>query len=72
MPNNKPAKKIRIGYVTATIWDNDGHYNTVVTRSYKDKDDKWQEGDQLNAGDLLNAAKALERAEEWIASQAKE
>lgn len=71
MAKNLPAKKFRTGFVTATIWDNDGHYNTVVTRSYKDGDD-WKETDQLNSGDLLNAAKVLERAESWIAAQAKD
>lgn len=66
---NQPAAKFRLGYVTATVWKNDGDfYNVVVARSYKEGDD-WRETDQLNAGDLLNAAKVLQRAEEFISAQ---
>lgn len=65
---NKPAAKFRLGYVTATIWKNGEHFNTVITKSYKDGDD-WKESDQLGTGDLLNAAKCLERAEQFIANQ---
>lgn len=68
--NNAPAKKIRIGLVTATIWLNDEkYYNVVLGRSYKDQDDKWAETEQLSPHDLLNAAKVLERAEQWISEQ---
>ncbi len=66
---NQPAAKFRLGYVTATVWLNDKHYNTVVSKSYKDGED-WKETDQLGTGDLLNAAKVLQRAEEFIALQA--
>jgi hypothetical protein len=64
----QPAAKFRLGFVTATIWLNDKHYNTVLSKSYKDGDD-YKDTDQLSTGDLLNAAKVLTRAEEWIASQ---
>lgn len=70
MAKNQPAKKFRLGYVTVTVWKNDGDFfNTVVSRSYKDNNDEWAETEQLNHGDLLNAAKCLERAEAWISEQ---
>ena len=31
---NQPAHKIKIGLITATIWDNDGFHSVDVTRSY--------------------------------------
>jgi len=45
------------------------HYNTVLSKSYEDPDEKWQESDQLGTGDLLNAARLLQRAEQWISVQ---
>ncbi len=70
---NKPAAKFRIGYVTATVWKNEGpndreFYSVVLSRSYKEGDE-WKDTDQLGHGDLLNAAKALQRAEDFIAAQ---
>jgi hypothetical protein len=65
---NKPAAKFRIGYVTATVWKNGDYFNVVLSKAYKDGDE-YKDTDQLGAGDLLNAAKVLQRAEEWIASQ---
>ncbi len=66
---NQPAAKFRIGFVTATVWQNERFYNVVLSRSYKDGED-YKDTDQLGAGDLLNAAKVLTRAEEWISAQA--
>lgn len=68
MAKSQPAAKFRLGYVTATVWQNDQHFNTVLTKAYKDGDD-WKDTDQLGTGDLLNAAKVLQRAEEYIAQQ---
>lgn len=70
MAKNQPAHKVRIGWITATIWLNDERfYNVVLTRSYKDNNDQYAETEQLGHSDLLNAAKVLERAEAWIADQ---
>ncbi len=66
---NKPAKTIRIGYVKATIWKNEDFFNVTLTRSYKDDEGNWKDGDSLGHADLLNAAKALTRAEQFIAEQ---
>jgi len=65
---NPPAAKFRLGYVTATVWLNNEHYNTVLSKSYKEGED-WKETDQLGTGDLMNAVRVLQRAEEWINGQ---
>jgi len=65
---NPPAAKFRLGYVTATVWLNNEHYNTVLSKSYKDGED-WKETDQLDTGDLMNAVRVLQRAKEWINGQ---
>jgi hypothetical protein len=68
MAKNQPAAKFRLGYVTATVWQNDQHFNTVLTKTYKDGDE-YKDTDQLGTGDLLNAAKLLQRAEDFISQQ---
>lgn len=70
---NQPAAKFRIGYVTATVWANEGNgdrtfYNVDLSRTYKE-DGEYKETSSLGHGDLLNASRVLQRAEEWIASQ---
>jgi hypothetical protein len=65
---NQPAAKFRIGYVSATVWQNDKHHNVVLSRSYKDGND-WKETDQLGHGDLMNAVRVLQRAEQYISDQ---
>ena len=66
--NNAPAAKFRIGYVSATVWENAEFYSVTLTRSYKDGED-WKDNGSLNHSDLLNAARVLERAEVWISEQ---
>jgi hypothetical protein len=65
---NQPAAKFRLGNVTATVWLNNQHYNTVLSKSYKDGDE-YKDTDQLGTGDLMNAVRVLQRAEEWINGQ---
>ncbi|HLH93518.1 MAG TPA: hypothetical protein VKW08_00225 [Xanthobacteraceae bacterium] len=67
----QPEKKFRIGYVEAAVWkaDNGDFYNVTIGRSYKDSSGHWQTSDSFGQGDLLNAARALQRAEDWISQQ---
>lgn len=71
--NNAPAKKFRIGYITATIWKNDGldkpFYSVDITRSYKDSNGDYQTGTSFNHADLANVAILAARAESWISEQ---
>jgi hypothetical protein len=65
---NKPAAKFRVGYVTATVWQNDKFFNVTLSKSYKDGDE-WKDTDQLGHGDLMNAVRVLQRAEDFIADE---
>lgn len=67
--NNGPAATFRIGYVKATVWQNDNFYNVSVTRTYKDDNGDYKDGDSLGHADLLNAAECLRKAEQYISAQ---
>ena len=71
--SNQPAKKFRLGYVSATVWKNEGterpFYTVDVSRSYKDADGNIQNTNALNAADCLNAAFLLQKANNWIMDQ---
>ncbi|SEL40649.1 hypothetical protein [Pacificibacter marinus] len=64
-----PAHKVKLGLITATIWNNDGFYSVDLSRSYKNGQGDWQSTPSFAQGDLLNASKCAERAEIWIARQ---
>jgi hypothetical protein len=68
LAKSQPAAKFRVGYVTATVWKNDSHFNTVITKSYKDGDE-YKDTDQLGHGDLMNAVRVLQKAEDFISAQ---
>ncbi len=65
----QPAHKLRLGLLSATIWDNDGRYSVDLSRSYKDADGQWRNTASFGHNDLLNLAKLSERAEIWISRQ---
>jgi hypothetical protein len=65
---NQPVIKFKLGYVTATVWQNGDFYNTVLSKSYKDGDE-YKDTDQLGTGDLMNAVRVLQRAEDFISTQ---
>jgi hypothetical protein len=67
--SNQPAHKIKLGLITATIWDNDGSYSVDMARSYKTDQKEWKNTSVFFHSDLLNAAKCAERAEIWISRQ---
>jgi hypothetical protein len=52
----------------ATVWQNGEHYNTVLSKSYKDGDE-WKNTDQLSTGDLMNAVRVIQPAEDFISTQ---
>lgn len=66
--SNLPAHKVRIGFITATIWNNDGNHSVDLSRSYK-SGEEWKTNTGFFHSDLLNVAKCVERAEVWIARQ---
>ena len=67
--SKQPAHKIRLGLITATIWDNDGSFSVDVTRSYKNDQNEWKNTSGFFHSDLLNVGKRADRAEIWISRQ---
>lgn len=63
---NQPAYKVRLGLITATVWDNDGFYSVDMSRAYRNSEGEWQNTATFSHSDLLNIAKCAERAEIWI------
>jgi len=66
--SKQPSHKLKIGLITATVWENDGFYSVDISRSYK-TEGEWKSSNSLGHSDLLNAAKCVERAEIWISRQ---
>ena len=70
----RPALSLSMGALKVTVWGNkrdNGNiqYSVQFSRSYRDKDEQWQQTNYFNRNDLLNIAKMAERAEEWIANR---
>jgi hypothetical protein len=74
-PERKPpAHEIRVGRLKLTVWRNQDKergdwYSLVLTRSYKDAQDKWHSATTLGKDDALVAAEMLRLAWLWIAAQ---
>lgn len=67
--SNKPAYKVRLGLITATVWKNESVYSVDIVRSYKSASGDWNSTSSYGHSDLLNVAKCSERAEIWISRQ---
>lgn len=71
MTENKPVKKCRFGNVTVSAWLNkskeEKEYHTFsFQRSYKDKDDKWQNTTVLRVQDVMPLILCLTRVLEKV------
>ena len=69
----KPVKKIQLGSIRATIWENTNGkgtswFNVEVTRSYKDGDE-FKDSTSFGVNDLPVASKAMDFAFSWIMNQ---
>lgn len=74
----KPEVKFKSGGVTATVWSNTifneggengsgSFFNVVISKSYKDKNDQWQESNSLKVADIPKALLVLQKAYEYTA-----
>ena len=72
-PNNKPAKKLQAGGISAAIWKNDLQlrdgrqvetYSVSIERRYKDKRGEWQSTSSLQMNDVPKAVLLLSKAYE--------
>jgi hypothetical protein len=63
---NPPVAKVKVGLVTASIWENKGEkgttYSVTFDRRYRDAKGDWHSTRSYNAGDLLELAKAADLA----------
>ena len=68
---NQPEKKIRIGSISATVWNNpspngEGEYKTVsLERGYKDKHGQWKNTNSFRESDIPKAMLAMQKAYEF-------
>ncbi len=62
--SRQPDLSVHYGRVTASAWakEVDGRtmWSVQVSRSYQDRDQKWQRTSSLDEGDLLVASRAIE------------
>jgi len=69
---NQPVHKIRHGFVSASIWRQDGQkgeiFNVTFQRSYKDGD-TWKNSSTFGRNNLLVLSLIAARAFEWIGAQ---
>lgn len=70
--SEQPEHKVKIGLITATIWNNDGFRGVDFSRSYKNAEGDWKSTTSFGQSDLLNLAKCAERAEIWVSHKAGE
>jgi len=65
-PKNLPVAKIRVGGITASIWENKGEkattFSATFDRRYRDGEGNWHSSASHNADDLLALAKAADLA----------
>ena len=69
----KPVKKIQLGSIRASIWENVGKsgktwHNVVVTKSYKE-DNEFKDTNSFGLDDLPMVSKAMDFAYAWIWNQ---
>lgn len=63
---NPPVDKVRVGLITASIWENatdkGTFYSVTFERRYRDEKGDWHSTTGFNTGDLLALAKAADLA----------
>jgi len=68
--HKKPAARIKLHPVSASIWRNQNpngtFYAVTVERSYRDDAGKWQTSSTFNANELLLLAKVADQAHSEI------
>lgn len=72
---NLPDKKFRARGLSATVWKGvspkgSAYYNVQLGRSYKDKDNNWKTTSSLREDDIPKAMVLLQKAYEYVISQA--
>ena len=73
----KPVHKIRLGNLSASIWENtsdDGktNYRATLAKSYRDYQGKWQETGSFRSDDLVLLSKVVHLATDWMLARENE
>lgn len=70
---NKPCKKILVGNVRATIWENESKFekgkpthSVTLEKVFRDKSNQWQSNNSFNQNEIPKAVLALEKAYEFV------
>jgi hypothetical protein len=67
---NSPRKRIRVGGVTATIWEQESEkgvfFNVTIERRYRDANGNWMSSRSFGTGELLEVVKAADLAHSFI------
>ena len=73
---NPPAAKVRVGLITASIWErqteNGVFYNVSFERRYRDGEGNWKSSHSYDTQDLLALAKAADLAHTKIVQSQQE
>lgn len=68
-PKAEPAHRVKIGYVEATVWKNEGDtgtwYNITCRRSWKDDKDEWHESNSYGTREACQLTQAIQMATAW-------
>lgn len=59
---NRPVDKVRIGDISATIWEQQGFYNATLERNYQDRQGEWKSTHSFGPKDLVVVAKVADMA----------
>ena len=69
---DRPVHEVRFGGVKIAVWRNESekgtHYNTTVSRVYKEGE-VWKTSESFSRDELLLLAKAADQAHSWICEQ---
>ena len=75
--SNAPVEKFKIGWIEASVWENDGFHSVTLSRSYKNEayadgkkndEPKYKSTNSFKHSDVLSAIRCLERAEAYMAA----
>ena len=61
MSNIDKPKKVLLGNVSLTQWDNNGLKSYTMETSYKDKNEEWQTSKSFNRDELLRLKMLIDR-----------
>lgn len=69
--NKKPAARVTISPITATIWRNEtrdgaAFYSTVFECRFRDREGKWNSSQSYSADQLLILSKVADRAHDEV------